>query len=259
MGANERARGYDTMDVLCGAVVEARVDFPAKEGRPIGAPYLLGVTGNIACGKSTVLARLAEHGAETIDADRVVHALMEPGETVWSAVREAFGDGILTPAGQINRRALGAIVFNDPAQLARLERISHPAVRVRIVAMIDDAARRDVRVVVIDAIKLYEGGLAERCDETWVVICDPAQQLARLMARNGFDAAEARRRIAAQPPQAEKITRADVVIDNSGLLDATRAQVDAAWARSGARRASGRVGQKETNQETRRRGEGGEG
>ena len=96
-------------------------------------------------------------------------------------------------------------------------------------AQVADAARRGVRVVVVDAIKLFEGGLADHCDEVWVVTCDPAQQLARLMARNGFDEAEARRRIAAQPPQAEKVARADVVIDNSGTLDATNAQVDAAW------------------------------
>ena len=194
-------------------------------------PYLIGVTGNIACGKSTVLARLAELGAETIDADHVVHALMEPGQPVWEAVRQHFGPGVITADGRIDRRALGAIVFADPAQLQRLEEMTHPAVRVRIVALAEEAARRGVRVLVVDAIKLYEGGLADYCDETWVVTCAPEQQLARLMARNGFGEAEARQRIAAQPPQVEKVARADVVIDNSGTLDATRAQVDAAWAR----------------------------
>ncbi len=203
--------------------------------RPAHWPYLIGVTGNIACGKSTVLARLAERGAETIDADRVVHALMEPGEPVWEAVRREFGPGVITADGRIDRRALGAIVFADPAQLQRLEELTHPAVRVRIVALVEAAAQRGKRVLVVDAIKLYEGGLADYCDETWVVICAPEQQLARLMARNGFSEAEARQRIAAQPPQAEKIARADVAIDNSGTLDATRAQVDAAWARIGLR------------------------
>lgn len=196
-----------------------------------GRPYLIGVTGNIACGKSTVLTRLAEHGAETIDADRVVHALMEPGEAVWAAIRETFGPGVIAADGRIDRRALGAIVFADRAQLARLEGLTHPAVRARIVAQVADAARRGVAVVVVDAIKLYEGGLADQCDETWVVTCDPAQQLARLMARNGFSEAEAQQRIAAQPPQAEKIARAAVVIDNSGTVEETRAQVDGAWGR----------------------------
>ena len=203
----------------------------AEQRQATSRPYLIGVTGNIACGKSTVLARLAEHGAETIDADRVVHTLMEPGEAVWSAVRETFGPSVIAADGRIDRRELGAIVFADRAELARLEALTHPAVRARIVAQVADAARRGVAVVVVDAIKLYEGGLAEQCDETWVVTCDPAQQLARLMARNGFSEAEALQRIAAQPPQAEKIARAAVVIANSGTVDETRAQVDGAWGR----------------------------
>ena len=137
----------------------------------------------------------------------------------------------MTADGRIDRRALGAIVFADRAQLARLEGLTHPAVRVWIVARLATLAREGARVAVVDAIRLYEGGWAERCDETWVVTCDPEQQLARLMARNGFTEAEARQRIAAQPPQAEKVARADMVIDNSGTPAATRAQVDAAWAR----------------------------
>lgn len=198
--------------------------------RPPDWPFLLGVTGNIACGKSAVLARLAERGVETIDADRVVHALQEPGEAVWSAIRDEFGPGVIAPDGRLDRRALGAVVFADPARLARLEELTHPAVRARIVALVTEAAARRVPLVVVDAIKLYEGGLAVYCDATWVVTCAPAQQLARLMARNGFTEAEARQRIAAQPPQAEKVARADLAIDNSGPLDATRAQVAAALA-----------------------------
>jgi dephospho-CoA kinase len=192
-------------------------------------PYIIGLTGNIACGKSTVLRRLAELGAEVIDADLVVHALMEPGQPVWAAVRDGFGPGVIAPDGRIDRRALAAIVFSDPAELLRLEEMSHPEVRIRIMAQVADAAQRGIRTIMIDAIKLFEGGLADHCDEVWVVTCDPAQQLARLMARNGFDEAEARRRIAAQPPQSEKVDRADVVIDNSGTPEETRTKVDAAW------------------------------
>lgn len=199
--------------------------------RPAHWPYLIGVTGNIACGKSAVLERLAELGAETIDADRVVHALMEPGEPVWEAVRREFGPGVIAADGRIDRRALGAIVFADPAQLQRLEALTHPAVRARILALAEAAAGRAVPILVVDAIKLYEGGLADYCDETWAVTCAPEQQLARLMRRNGFSEAEARLRIDAQPPQAEKAARADVVIDNSGTPEATRALVDAAWER----------------------------
>src|SRR5687768_13795913 len=122
-------------------------------------PYIIGLTGNIACGKSTVLRRLAELGAEVIDADLVVHALMEPGQAVWAAVREGFGPGVFAPDGRIDRRALAAIVFSDPAELLRLEELSHPAVRVQIMAQVAEAAGRGVRAMVIDAIKLFEGGL----------------------------------------------------------------------------------------------------
>jgi dephospho-CoA kinase len=195
------------------------------------APYLLGLTGNIACGKSTVLSQLAELGAETIDADRVVHELLAPGEPVAAAIGDTFGPGVLTPEGAVDRRALGALVFADPAALARLEALTHPAVRERIAARVAAAAERGAPTVVLDAIKLIEGGLADRCDAVWVVTCRPEQQLARLMARNGFGEEEARRRIAAQPPQAAKVARADLVIDNSGTIEATRAQVAVAWGR----------------------------
>ncbi len=190
-------------------------------------PFLIGLTGNIACGKSAVLARLAELGAETIDADSVVHELQRPGEPVWAAIAEAFGPGVLTPDGTIDRRALGAIVFADPAALARLEALTHPPVHEWVLARV---AASTAPVVVIDAIKLLESGLADGCDEVWVVTCPPEQQLAWLMARNGFAEEEARRRIAAQPPQAEKVARADLVIANDGTLEELRARVAAAWA-----------------------------
>jgi dephospho-CoA kinase len=189
---------------------------------------VLGLTGTIACGKSLVLAALAALGAETIDADREVHALYAPGSPVAAAVGAAFGPTVLTSAGGVDRAALGAIVVGNPERLRELEAIVHPTVRRRIEALI---AASQAPVVVVEAIKLIEGGLAERCDSVWVVTCAPEQQLARLMARNGYDRAEAERRIAAQPPQADQVARADVVIDNSGSREATTAQVRAAWER----------------------------
>lgn len=198
------------------------------ERGPGQTPYLIGLTGNIACGKSLVLARLAELGARAIDADRVVHRLQEPGQPVYRAIREAFGDSVIGPDGSLDRRALAAIVFSDPVALARLEALVHPAVREWIDAEIE---RSTASVVAIDAIKLFEGGLAARCDENWVVTCTPEQQLARLVAREGYGEEEARRRIDAQQPAALKVARAGVVIDNSGTPEATRAQVDAAWSR----------------------------
>jgi dephospho-CoA kinase len=219
----------------------------------VNGVYLIGLTGNIACGKSTVLAILQERGAQVIDADRVTHELQQPGEPVYDEILAAFGPGILVaPSGPIDRRALGALVFSDPAALRRLEQIVHPAVHMRITEWLDKVARQadppkgqqqigtnvtlppahgvtPTRVAVIDAIKLLEAGWKPFCDAIWVVTCTPEQQTERLLATRGMSAAEARSRIAAQPPQAEKIAQADVVIDNSGPLEETIRQVEAAW------------------------------
>lgn len=194
--------------------------------------YLIGLTGNIACGKSTVIAMLHELGAQVIDADAVTHDLQRPGQQVYHQIVAAFGEQILSePAGPIDRRALGAIVFRDPAQLKRLEQIVHPAVHATLYAWLDGvaAAGQQPGVAVLDAIKLLEGGWKRVCDSIWVVTCPAEQQLSRLIQTRGMDEAEARRRIEAQPPQSVKIAQADVVIDNSGSLEQTRQQVLAAW------------------------------
>jgi dephospho-CoA kinase len=213
--------------------------------------YIIGLTGNIACGKSTVLDMLRERGAQVLDADRVTHELQAPGQPVYHAIVTEFGPGILSaPAGPIDRRALGAIVFADSAALQRLEQIVHPAVRERIMAWLASVATSDwglgtrsaevansqspipiphPPIAVIDAIKLLEGGWKQLCDAIWVVTCPPEQQLARLISTRGMREDEARARIAAQPPQAAKVAQADLVIDNSGSLEATRRQVEVAW------------------------------
>ena len=199
-----------------------------KQGRNI---YLLGLTGNIACGKSAVVEMLRQRGATVIDADKVVHVLMEPGGTIYGPVVEAFGEDILAEPDRegkraIDRRKLGAIVFANPGELARLEGISHPRVRTEILRQVQEAP---TGVVVLDAIKLLEGGLSTACDAVLVVTCSPEVQLERLMRRNNFSREEALLRIQAQPPQSEKVAAAGVVIDNSGTLDATEEQVEAAW------------------------------
>lgn len=197
---------------------------------PYKGVYLIGLTGNIACGKSTVLAMLSERGAAVIDADQATRQVQQPGEPVYRQIVETFGETILCGSGgPIDRQRLGAIVFSDPQALRRLEQIVHPAVHARILAWLDDAATY-ARVAVIDAVKLLEAGWKPVCDAVWVVTCTPDQQLRRLMETRGMSEAEARMRIAAQPPQESRVAQADVVIDNSGALDATRAQVDAAWA-----------------------------
>jgi dephospho-CoA kinase len=191
-------------------------------------PFVLGVTGNIACGKSAVLQMLADLGAEPIDADKVYHELIEPDRPLWRSLIRHFGDDILTQDRQIDRRKLGGLVFGDPAALAELERITHPAIRDAILHRIAESASP---VVAIDAVKLIEGGFDQFCDQVWLVTCSPDEQRERLMRRNGLSPAEADQRIAAQPPLEPKIARADLIIDNSGRLESTLAQVSAAWRR----------------------------
>jgi dephospho-CoA kinase len=187
---------------------------------------LLGLTGNIACGKSTVMRRLRELGARTIDADALIHVILRRGGAAFEPVVAEFGDGILGPDGEIDRRALGRIVFSDPARLKRLEEIEHPIVRRMIEEEIRTASEP---VVVVDAIKLFESGWADRSDAVWVVTCRRDQQIERLVSTRGYTREEAVMRIDAQSPQEEKVARADTVIDNSGTLEETFRQVDVAW------------------------------
>lgn len=193
-------------------------------------PHLLGLTGNIACGKTTIGQMLLELGAARyIDADAVVHELYAPGQPIHAAVLAAFGRAILTPDGQIDRRALGARVFSDPAALQRLEGIVHPAVHAAVAARLTDLPPD--AVAVIDAVKLLEGGMARQCEQVWLVVCDPAEERRRLLTDRRLTPAEADARLAAQPDNAARRPLVAAVIDNSGTLVDTRAQVAAAWAR----------------------------
>jgi dephospho-CoA kinase len=195
-------------------------------------PTIIGLTGNIGTGKSTVAAMLADLGADVIDADKVAHEVMQSGTFVYDQVVDVFGPSILTTDGEIDRRQLGAVVFSDPGELARLEAIVHPAT---IRAIERRIACTDAAVVVIEAIKLIESGLVEKCDTIWVTTCQPGQQIRRIIDARHLRRAEARQRVEAQPPQKEKVARADVVIDNAGSLSTTREQVEAAWKRTSKR------------------------
>ncbi len=190
--------------------------------------HVIGLTGNIATGKSAVVQMLQELGAETMDGDAMVHQLMGPDSPLGDAIRERFGDSVIAEDGSIIRPELGKIVFSDPEALTDLEAIVHPPVvdakRARIYEPGPD-------VLVLDAIKLFEAGLAADCDENWVVDCTRENQIERLMARNKIDLDEAIRRIDVQAPQAEKVAKADLVIDNNGTLEETREQVLRAWKR----------------------------
>jgi dephospho-CoA kinase len=185
---------------------------------------LFGVTGNIACGKSTVDAMLHElAGATIIDADRVTHDLLRDDSTVRDAIVNAFGSATLSDDGRIDRRSLGRIVFADPRALRRLEAIVHPAVRRQIRAEL--ANMPEDSIAVIDAVKLLEGELGTLVQSVWWVTARPEQQLDRLIRLRGLTEADARARIAAQPALERWRDRVNVVIDNSGSLAETRDQV----------------------------------
>ena len=198
-------------------------------GPGLGRPVHIGVTGPIGCGKSTVTGWLAELGAIVVDADQVARDISPPGSATLRAVVREFGAGILAPHGALDRAALGRIVFNDPAALQRLEGIIHPAVRPRILDLLMKADDSAAPAIVIEAIKLVEGGLATLCDEVWLVTCDPVVQLARLAGR-GASRADSEARIAAQGDLVARLTPAATrVIDTSGPIAESRSRVGAAW------------------------------
>lgn len=188
--------------------------------------YLIGLTGNIATGKSVVAHMLAELGAEVIDADALVHDLQRQGTPTFEAIVAEFGRGILRPDGELDRRALGRIVFSDAARLRALEAIMHPAVLIESQRRMSET-RADV--VVYEAIKLIEAGRHAMCDAIWVVTAPREVQIARLMQHRDMSRAEAGQRVDAQPPPEEKLKHATIVIDNGGSLDDTRAQVVQAY------------------------------
>jgi dephospho-CoA kinase len=197
-------------------------------------PLLIGLTGNIATGKSTVARMLVDLGAVAIDADKVAHRVMRPGTRVHAEIVETFGPQILTPDGDIDRKRLGRLVFADQEALAQLEAIVHPATLEAIDCRI---AAASADVVVVEAIKLVESGLADKCDSVWVTTCRPEQQIARILEERDLTREEARQRVEAQrsregPGWATGRAQADVVIDNSGSRAATWRQVVEAWRRT---------------------------
>lgn len=161
------------------------------------APLIIGLTGPIGCGKSTIAGMLAGMGGTPIDADALAREATSPGEPAVAAIAARFGEAVVTPSGALDRAALAAIVFADARALADLEAIVHPRVRVLVERALEAARRAGDPFVVVEAIKLVEGGLAERCDEVWLVECPPDVQRSRLVAR-GMEAADVERRIEAQ-------------------------------------------------------------
>ena len=189
---------------------------------------VIGLTGPIGAGKSTVAGMLRELGAKVLDADAIVHDEQSRGTTGYSAIVQTFGTKVLREDKEIDRAKLAEEVFGDPAKLAKLERIMHP----RVVARILEARKmlREGDVLVVEAIKLLESGLRNVCDEVWVVLAPREAMLERLAAR-GLPRAEAEMRLANQYREEEFRAAADVVIENGADRDRTKERVRAEWSR----------------------------
>jgi dephospho-CoA kinase len=190
---------------------------------------LIGLTGGIGSGKSTVSALLAEHGAEVIDADAITRELQRPGTEVFEAMRERFGPGIVAPDGTLDRQAVADIVFNDADALKDLGAIVHPAVGLEIAARLE-AAQGSGRVVVLDVPLLVESG---RDDLVALVVVDvdPEVAVERLVAQRGMREDDARARMKNQASREDRLAKADFVIDNSGSREQLARDVDALWER----------------------------
>ncbi|MBG6238039.1 dephospho-CoA kinase [Mycetocola sp. CAN_C7] len=194
--------------------------------------YLIGLTGGIASGKSTIARRLAELGAVHIDADQLAREAVEPGTSAIASIAHRFGTAVLHADGSLDRAALGSIVFSDPASLAALNAIVHPAVRHLTAVRIADAERNDPQsVVVYDVPLLVEAQVPHRFDLVVVAHAAVDTRIERLTTARGMTPDEARRRVASQASDGERLAVADLVIDTDGDLDATLAQADALWER----------------------------
>jgi dephospho-CoA kinase len=189
---------------------------------------IVGLTGNIATGKSTILKLAEERLALTLDADSLVHGILANDPEVQQEIADGFGESVRGPDGAIDRAALAVIVFSDDAALHQLERILHPRVRQLLHRRIDRSAHD---IVFIEAIKLLEGGLAEECDQIWVTRCPAETQVERLMTFREMDEETARLRVRAQSSQEIKVAAADVIIDTGGTMEMTKAIFELAWSR----------------------------
>jgi len=190
---------------------------------------IIGLTGGIASGKTSVATMLERLGAPVVDADLLAREVVEPGQPALAAIRDAFGPGVVNPDGTLNRAALGEVVFTDPVARRTLEGITHPAIRALADAKLATLREAGAQVVFYVAPLLIEVGLAARMDQVWVVYLDRERQLERLMARDGLGREAAQQRIDSQMPMEEKRRLADLVIDNSGSREELTRQVERIW------------------------------
>jgi dephospho-CoA kinase len=189
---------------------------------------IIGLTGGIGSGKSTVSAMLRDLGARVIDADEGARAVVEPGQPAFDEIVRTFGPGVRGVDGNVDREKLADLVFSDAGARAKLNAITHPRVRAWMAERMQTAADAGANVVALDIPLLFESGLESGLDEIVVVWAPEEMQLDRAVSRGGRDA-DMRARLKAQIPLDQKRSRATRVIDNSGSLDATRRQVEALW------------------------------
>jgi dephospho-CoA kinase len=190
---------------------------------------VIGLTGSIGTGKSEVTRVLQELGAEVINADQVGHEAYTPHTDSWNAVVDAFGQDILQPDGEIDRRKLGAIVFADSGQMAKLNGIMHPRMADMVAEKIEQMRSRGVQVVVVEAALMFEAGWETLVDEVWATDSPLEMVFQRLMSRNGLDEAEVRKRLGSQMDIQERLDRSGVVVENSGDVLALEATVKSLW------------------------------
>jgi dephospho-CoA kinase len=198
---------------------------------------IIGLTGGIGSGKSTVAGYLAGLGAAVIELDEVGHEVIRPGSGAFERVVREFGQDILNAGGEVDRNRLGNIVFRDTRALTRLNRIVHPAIDEIIDKRIEESRRKGVKAVVLEAAAMVEAGRVGQADEIWVTTAPEATVLGRLLKRSGYSEEESRARIRSQISSKERIRNADVVIDTDCSLDKLNARVEKEWkklmARSG--------------------------
>lgn len=190
---------------------------------------VIGLTGGIASGKSTISSMLKELGASIVDADLIARSVVQKGEKAYNEIVQYFGEKILMPNGEINRKKLGHIVFSDHAKLEKLSSITHPQIINKIKEKVEEYRSEGAKVIVIDAAILIESGLNSYCDSIWLVSVDKEIQLSRLMERDKFAYIDALNRINAQYSIEEKVQFADVIIDNSKPIEEVKKKIKELW------------------------------
>ncbi|MDQ0203301.1 dephospho-CoA kinase [Pectinatus haikarae] len=191
--------------------------------------YKIGLTGGIACGKSTVCSFLRQAGAAVIDTDQIAHSLSLPGEILWQAYVDHFGKIIINNDKSLNRRMIGNIVFADNKEKKWINDTSHPLIMNEVKRQMEELEGNKEKIAVIDVPLLFETGWDKFVDEKWVVYINKRVQIERLRRRNGYSFAEAKRRIKAQMPLKYKMERADQVIDTSHGIETNKKRVFRLW------------------------------